>query len=174
MHLRQFLYWLQSTIRTPFYKNLYIASFCNSVTFSFLLCISFLFMYFAISVLLIHIIQGLLEFIWTERCYGRSSDAGPALAILLLWYVSVNFSFPNSTTGANFRPFFCAWYVLQTSTDLSLLKVLFVSVVALVISEYWKWLEKIFRVFLTKLSNENELTSIIKKLQFRPYWLIFQ
>ena len=30
--------------------------------------------------------QGPLEFIWTEGCFGRSSNPGPALAILLLWY----------------------------------------------------------------------------------------
>ena len=28
--------------------------------------------------------QGLLEFIWTEGCSGRSSNQGPALAILVL------------------------------------------------------------------------------------------
>ena len=29
-----------------------------------------------------NISQGLLEFIWTEGCLGRSSNPGPALAIL--------------------------------------------------------------------------------------------
>ena len=31
-------------------------------------------------------IQGLLEFIWTKVCSGQSSNPGPALAILVLWY----------------------------------------------------------------------------------------
>ena len=31
-------------------------------------------------------IQGLLQSIWTEGCSGRSSNPGPALAILVLWY----------------------------------------------------------------------------------------
>ena len=32
------------------------------------------------------IYQGLLEFIWTQECSSRSSNPGPALAILTLWY----------------------------------------------------------------------------------------
>ena len=33
----------------------------------------------------LYVVQGLLEFIWTEGCSGWSSNPGPALAILVLW-----------------------------------------------------------------------------------------
>ena len=60
------------------------------------------------------------------------------------------------------HPWYCQAYVFLVSKSWGLelsFEVLFVSVVALVLSEYWKWLEKIFLFFLTNSSNEKELLS---------------